>query len=393
MSAVSGVGVDQSEREARAALLRVSEPGDPLLARQVATLGAAEAWARLAASYPEVDAAREWEVASLAGMRLVCPGDAEWPAGLAALDRPGPAGELGAPLALWLRGPLSLAAAAGQAVGIVGSRAASSYGLHVAGELGFQLAERGWAVVSGAAYGIDGAAHRGALTAPGPTIAVLACGADVAYPRSHDALLARIAAEGLVVSEAPPGGLPLRRRFLVRNRLIAALSAGTVVVEAGVRSGALSTMRHAQRLGRSVMAVPGPVTSGLSAGCHLVLRQWPEATLVTGVDEVLECVGPMGMLAPLPPSPQSPRDGLDEVMTRVLEAVPSRRPRPAEWIAERCGETVFVVERMLAPLLANGLIESRPEGYRLTALGRQPSGGLTAPSGGVGQLTLGGAAP
>ena len=90
-------------------------------------------------------------------------------------------------------------------------------------------------------------------------------------------MLARIAAEGLVVSEAPPGGLPLRRRFLVRNRLIAALSGGTVVVEAGVRSGALSTARHARRIGRPVLAVPGPVTSGLSAGCHLILRQWPEA--------------------------------------------------------------------------------------------------------------------
>jgi DNA processing protein len=330
------------------------------------------------ANHPDVDPERELATAALAGMRLVCPGDDEWPTSLDDLAKPGPAGELGAPIALWVRGPLKLSETAAKSVGIVGSRAASSYGLHVSGELGFRLAEHGWTVASGAAYGIDAAAHRGALAAPGPTIAVLACGVDVPYPRSHDALLARIASEGLIVSEAPPGGLPLRRRFLVRNRLIAALSQGTVVVEAGVRSGALSSARHARRIGRLVMAVPGPVTSGLSAGCHLVLRQWPESTLVTTADEVIECVGPMGMLAPLPMSPVGPRDGLDVVMARVLEAVPSRRPRDAAWIAERAGETEFVVERMLAPLLANGLIESRPEGFRLTVLGRQPSGGAAS---------------
>jgi DNA processing protein len=375
------VSTDHAERLALTALVRVSEPGDPLLAREVAAIGAIEAWGRRMASHPEIDPERELAMAAIGGMRLVCPGDDEWPASLGDLDKPGPAADLGAPIALWVRGPSNLAEIAAKSVGIVGSRAATSYGLHVSGELGFRLAEEGWTVTSGAAYGIDAAAHRGALTAPGPTIAVLACGVDVPYPRSHDALLARIATEGLIVSEAPPGGLPLRRRFLVRNRLIAALSSGTVVVEAGVRSGALSSARHARRIGRSVMAVPGPVTSGLSAGCHLVLRQWPESILVTTADEVIECVGPMGMLAPLPMSPVGPRDGLDAVMARVLEAVPSRRPRDAMWIAERAGESEFVVERMLAPLLANGLIESRPEGYRLTALGRQPSAGAHHPVG------------
>lgn len=366
------------ERLARVGLVRVGEPGDPLLARQVGALGAVEAWQRLRPTYPEVDPEHDLAVAGLAGLRFLCPGDEEWPVGLSDLDRPGPASELAAPLALWVRGPLHLAGTVRSAVGLVGSRAATSYGLHVAGEFGFQLAEQQWAVVSGAAYGIDAAAHRGALVAEGPTVAVLACGADVAYPRSHDALLARIGVEGLIVSEAPPGGLPLRRRFLVRNRLIAALSAGTVVVEAGVRSGALSTARHARRLGRPVMAVPGPVTSGLSAGCHLVLRQWPEATLVTTADEVIEAAGPMGALAPLPMAGAGPRDGLDALMSRLLEAVPSRRARDVMWIAQEAGVTEFVAERMLQPLLANGLIETVPEGYRLTALGRLPSGG--APS-------------
>jgi DNA processing protein len=370
--------VTDEERLARAALIRVSEPGDPQLARQVLAMGAVEAWARLAGSYPEVDPLRELEAAQLAGLRLVCPGDDEWPRPLGDLDRPGSASDLAAPLALWVRGPLRLAEVAARAVGVVGSRAASAYGLHVAGEFAFALADERWAVVSGAAYGIDAAAHRGAFAAEGPTVAVLACGADVAYPRSHDALLGRIAQEGLIVSEAPPGGLPLRRRFLVRNRLIAALSAGTVVVEAGVRSGALSTARHARRLGRPVLAVPGPVTSGMSAGCHLVLRQWPEATLVTTAAEVLEAVGPIGTLAPLPLAGPGPRDGLDDLMHRVLEAVPSRRPRDVEWIAQRAGETERTVERVLAPLIANGLVEHRPDGYRLTALGRRPSGGVPA---------------
>ena len=339
-------GVESVERMARAALVRVTEPGDPLLAREVAARGAVATWTRLAGAYPEVDPERELAAAAKAHLRLVCPGDDEWPSGLTDLDRRD--ADLAAPLALWVRGPLHLAESVRCAVGIVGSRAATSYGLHVAGELGFALAEQQWAVVSGAAYGIDAAAHRGALAAPGPTIAVLACGADVAYPRSNEALLARIAAEGLIVSEAPPGGLPLRRRFLVRNRLIAALSSGTVVVEAGVRSGALNTARHARRIGRPVLAVPGPVTSGMSAGCHLVLRQWPESVLVCNADEVIEAVGPMGRLAPLPVGSPGPRDGLDALMSRVIEAVPSRRPRGIEWIADRSGESEFVVERMLS---------------------------------------------
>lgn len=210
---VNRYGPVDGDRTARAGLVRVSEPGDPVLARQIESMGVEEVWAAVAASHPGVDPVRELAVARLAGMRLVCPGDEEWPAGLADLDRPGPAAEQAAPLALWVRGPLNLADSVRRAVGLVGSRAATSYGLHVGGEFGFHLAEQQWTVVSGAAYGIDAAAHRGALAAPGPTIAVLAGGADVPYPRSHDALLSRIATEGLIVSEAPPGGLPLAAAF------------------------------------------------------------------------------------------------------------------------------------------------------------------------------------
>ncbi len=160
-------------------------------------------------------------------------------------------------------------------------------------------------MVSGAAIGVDGAAHRGALAVDGPTVAVLACGVDRAYPGTHAALLGRIANSGLVVSEYPPGCVPARHRFLVRNRLIAGMAAGTVVVEAGLRSGAQRTAADALALGRLVMAVPGPVTSGLSAGCHRLIRGG--ALLVTRAEEVLEAVGRIGLdLADEPAAPRAP---------------------------------------------------------------------------------------
>jgi DNA processing protein len=192
-----------------------------------------------------------------------------------------------------VRGPWPLAEVVERSVAVVGARAASSYGLHVAQALGAALSERGATVVSGAAYGIDAAAHRGALQAGGaPTLAVLACGVDVAYPRGNDRLIAQIADSGLLVSELPPGSHPTRRRFLVRNRLIAALSLGTVVVEAALRSGSLATLERARLLDRHLMAVPGPVTSAMSAGCHAWLRDG--ATCVTDAAQVLDLVGRMG---------------------------------------------------------------------------------------------------
>src|SRR5690349_24006519 len=176
---------------------------------------------------------------------------------------------------------------------MVGSRAATSYGGHVAGEIAADLGERGWAVVSGGAYGIDAAAHRGALAAEGVTIAVLACGVDYPYPAGHADLFAAICAQGLVVSEWAPGSRPARTRFLTRNRVIAALACGTVIVEAGERSGALNTARHAANLGKPLMAVPGPVTSAQSAGCHRIIRDWG-ASCVTRAADVIELLSPLG---------------------------------------------------------------------------------------------------
>ncbi len=371
------------ERVARAGLSRVAEPGDLVLAREIAARGAEATWQRVRRSVPSLEAEPEQDLANAErlGVRFVVPGQDDWPSAVDDLTRTAGSGDAAAPWGLWVRGNLSLATTGGS-VAIVGSRAATSYGLHVAGELGLDLAAAGWHVVSGGAFGIDGAAHRGALVgsgtregAQGTTVVVLAGGVDVPYPRAHTALLNRVVDEGgALVSESPPGSLPLRRRFLSRNRIIAALSAGTVVVEAGVRSGALSTARHARRLGRQVLGVPGPVTSGLSAGPHLLIRQWPEAQLVTAAAEVIEAVGRVGELAPLPLSAPGPRDDLEPLMHAVLDAVPSRRPRAVEEIARRCGSSADVVALVLQPLLTAGLVERTPEGWRLSELGRTPSG-------------------
>jgi DNA processing protein len=318
------------------------------------------------------------------GARLVCPGDDEWPHGLEDLiSRDADC------LGLWVRGPLSLRQACERAVAIVGTRAATDYGLMVAGDLGAGLGDRGWTVVSGLAFGIDAAAHRGALAAGGATIAVLACGVDVAYPRAHRTLYDQIVADGLAVSEQAPGSAPQRARFLVRNRLIAALSAGTVVVEAAPRSGARSTARHAGELFRHVMAVPGPITSALSAGCHQLLRDRPDAVLVTKTDEVIEQVGALGEFAERVSGPVLRRDLLGPAVSRVLDAVPLVKTAPVARVAVSAGMRLDAVEAALAALAVHGLVEPSDDGWGMTALGRQERrGGLRSGSGGE-ELPLG----
>jgi len=246
-------------------------------------------------------------VAGRVGARLIGPDDAEWPAAamgsFAGAVARGVRGA-GPPLALYVRGR-PLAGLPDRAVTVVGSRASSPYGTRVAGEVAYELARAGMLVVSGAAFGIDTAAHRSALQVMRPaaassavaarsvTVAVLACGIDRAYPEANRDLLEFIPRYGSVVSEYPPGTVPARHRFLVRNRLIAAFGAGTVVVEAGRRSGTLSTAAAAEQLGRLVMAVPGPVTSAMSVGCHLLLAD-RFAQLVTSADDVLAALGGAG---------------------------------------------------------------------------------------------------
>ena len=360
-----------AERLARAMLSRLGEPGAPSVTGAVHEHGAAwgldqlrqqAAEKRVAEDLAErqatTDPVRELEQADRLGIRFVVPGDDEWPDGLEGLALAPLLHERGGvPVGLWCRGPLRLDEAAARAVAVVGSRSATTYGAGVAHEISGTLADAGWTVVSGAAFGIDQAAHRGALVRSGPTVAVLACGADRAYPKAHTALIDYVADVGLVVSEAPPGCAPTRVRFLARNRLIAALSSGTVVVEAAVRSGALNTASWTEGLGRPVMGVPGPVTSEPSAGVHQLIRA-RDALLVTSGQEVLEAVSPVGthVLAD-PRGPEHARDRLTAEERQVLDAVPLVRGQSAEKIAASAGVARARTHAALATLLGAGLVE------------------------------------
>jgi DNA processing protein len=272
---------------------------------------------------------------------------------------------------VWVRGPLRLDELCRGSVAVVGSRSATTYGASVAGQVAADLAGAGVAVVSGAAYGIDQAAHRGALAGGGPTVAVLACGADRVYPSAHRQLLEHIAETGLIVSEAPPGAAPTKLRFLSRNRLIAALTVGTVVVEAAVRSGALNTCSWAGLLNRTVMGVPGPVTSAPSEGVHELIRSGA-ATLVTRGADVLELVSPIGSHPlTLLRGPQRPADRLPEVDRQVLDSVPVVSAAPTASVARTAGLAGPTVHAALERLLRAGYVEKGRSGWRLApAAGR-----------------------
>jgi DNA processing protein len=369
--------VSDINRNARAALTYLVEPGDPILGALLAGYEPAEVLAAIKAGLlPPVSSVKaramltraldRWRLrlpelppepdlvgeACRNGIRVICPADPEWPPSLDDLDE-------AKPYALWLRGSGDLAFGCLRSVSIVGSRAATGYGAHVASEMAADLAERGWLVVSGGAYGIDAAAHRGALLIGGMTIAVLACGVDRPYPPGHDSLFDGIADGGLVVSEWPPGNHPTRSRFLVRNRVIAALTKGTVVVEAGERSGALNTARHAAELHRPLMAVPGPVTSAQSAGCHRIVRDW-NGVLVRGASDVI------GLLAPMS---ETVRAELDPDTARVLEAFPARAGVGTSTLARTAGVDVSTVLRSVGRLAAAGFIERCAKGWRRTGDG------------------------
>jgi DNA processing protein len=360
------LGLDD-ERTARAMWSRLVEPGDRKAHRFAHDLGVVPALqavaegtdprieARWRVRLPGADIRRDLDRLDRFGGRLVIPGDPQWPVGLADLgDR--------APFCLWARGLLEPGPAMERSVAVVGARAASSYGEHVAAELGFGLSERGVAVVSGAAYGIDAFAHRGALAAGGATVAVLACGVDRPYPRGNHRLIERIAAQACLISEVPPGCSPTRWRFVQRNRLIAAITRATVVVEAALRSGTSITAREAGDLGRHVAAVPGPVTSPTSAGCHELLRLG--AVCVTGPDEIIELVSGMGEgLARRSPTPPAEHDGLPPDDLRVLDAVPLRRPAPVATVACAAGLDPHQVDAILALLEVRGLVRSGSEGW------------------------------
>ncbi|GAA2767322.1 DNA-processing protein DprA [Streptomyces paradoxus] len=368
-------GGPDEELLGRVLLTRVIEPGDEVGGRWVRELGVGAVvrrlgeggaplpgargtrWAGLVARARAARPRRDLEAARDAGVRFVSPGDAEWPG---QLDDLGDA----RPLGLWVRGRPSLRMWALRSVAVVGARACTEYGAHMAATLAAGLAEQGWVVVSGGAYGVDGAAHRGALGAGGATVAVLACGVDRPYPRGHTQLISRIAEQGLVIGELPPGDHPTPSRFILRNRVIAALTRGTVVVEAALRSGSLVTARAAQRLGRHTMGVPGPATSGLSAGVHDLLRG--EAALVTDVADVVELVGDIGELAPDRRGPVLPRDLLEPAARQVLAALPGRGSARPDEIARSAQTAPDDAIARLYELRALGYVERHGDGWKLT---------------------------
>jgi len=375
-----------AERAARAALTWIAEPGDQAMGALLRVCDPAEVvtaliegraprlsdvasiprlrralprWAARLGDVPPEPALDRWRHN---GIRLVIPGDTEWPGQLDVLGDARPWG-------LWVRGHADLRFACLRSVSVVGTRAATGYGAHVSGELAITLAEAGWTIVSGGAFGIDGCAHRAALAVHGTTVAVLACGVDRDYPVGHCELFRSIREQGALVSEWPPGRMPTKPSFLVRNRVIAALSRGTVVVEAARRSGALNTARHAHDLGRPLMAVPGPVTSAQSAGCHEMIRDWGAVCVTSALDvmEMLEFATdePAGRDPGRPRQPVLARDLLDPDSIRVLEAVPARAGKGPARIAIAAGVDFDTVMRCLGGLAAAGFVERCDRGWRL----------------------------
>lgn len=359
------------EPTARLAWARLAEPTDSVAVALIEKFGFVDAFEivanggrtpggkvvdRFAARLSDLNLARDRGICERLGARLLLPGEPGWPTALDDLEVP--------PWCLWVRGPLDVAEASERSVAVVGARASTAYGNHVAAEIAAGAGARGFTIVSGAAFGIDAAAHRGAMSVEAPTVAVLACGVDRAYPAAHAELIAQIGRVGAVVTEVPPGSAPTRPRFLARNRLIAALATGSIVVEAGLRSGALSTLNHATRLGRLVGAVPGPVTSMVSAGCHRAIRE-EGAVLVTDAAEVVDLLGDLGGddLAPEKRGPERAGDDLDPVPARVWSTLAPFRSKSVEEITIQAGLGPHEVLGALGELQGRGLAELRLDGW------------------------------
>ncbi|MGI9824057.1 DNA-processing protein DprA [Agromyces sp. Marseille-Q5079] len=389
--ATSGTEVERDiDAFARAVLGTLAEPGDGVLGRLIASLGAARTAGLLIAGAPveqlvsdTADAGEEittkaaadgiarWAprideqafVRGLAqahrvGAMFLVPSDRDWPTGVDDLG-------VHAPIGLWVRGRPRTLASGGRAVALVGARAATGYGEHMTMEISAGLVERGCTIVSGGAYGIDGMAHRAALASDGTTVAFLAGGVDRFYPMGHDALLQRIVETGAVVSELPCGASPTKWRFLQRNRLIAAASDATVVLEAGMRSGSLNTAGHAAALGRPLGALPGPATSPASAGCHRLMREY-DAVCVVDASQVLELAGGAVRLG------DGETDGglvvgstadEDHDTVRVLDALSTRSPRHVGDLAQRSGLPAADVMAVLGPLELDGIVAWRGSGW------------------------------
>ncbi|KZE91066.1 DNA-processing protein DprA [Microbacterium sp. TNHR37B] len=293
--------------------------------------------------------------ARAAGVMPLTPEDESWPRRLDDLG-------VHAPVCLWWRGSAEVLRLP-RSVALVGARASTAYGEHVTAELAAGLAGRGAVVVSGAAYGIDAVGHRNALLAEGPTVAWLAGGVDRPYPAGNRHLIERIVGEGgAVVAEVPCGASPTKWRFLARNRLIAASSVATVVVEAGWRSGSLNTAGHAAQLGRPLGAVPGPVTSAASAGCHRLLREYG-AQCVTGVDDVLELMGSLDDSRASDAREVAAVSSTDPA-DRLIAALNATAPRGVAELSQRTGLRADEVSAALGLLALEGRVAEGPKGWR-----------------------------
>ncbi len=376
MTLFSHSGHDGDDRQLRMMLTAVVDGGDYRATSIVTAAGPAVCWEAILAGElgpgvqaraEQADPAELTRVAARSGVRFIVPDDQEWPASLSDLaaleansERRG-----GVPIGLWLLGPGHLAELTAQSVAVVGSRACTGYGERVAFDLSQDLSELGVGVLSGLAMGIDVAAHRGAMAAGGGTVAVLASGVDVAYPRQNERTYQRIAATQLVVSEVRPGSNPTRVGFLARNRLIAALSRGTVLVEAAVRSGARNTLNWASACNRVTMAVPGSVESALSVGPHAVIRD-QQASLVTSAADVHELIAPVGVaVLPVARGERRALDDLDPATLAVFEALPSRGHRTAGEVAMAGGVAIPACLAALSRLEGMGLVEAEGGGWRI----------------------------
>lgn len=382
------MSIDERERRAWAYLVRAAEPPCAALIRLIEQIGPIDAAkavssqdfpaghtavrrataarvdnARTSSGFDAVGAA-DLEAADRLGGRLVTPADDEWPGySLLATAQADTADRGGPPLALWLRGPLRLDDVAAASIAMVGSRAASAYGEAVTTSVTEELVGMGWAITSGAAFGIDGSAHRAALASDGATMAVLACGVDRPYPSAHARLLEDIAVRGLVVSEYPLGEVAGRHRFLTRNRLVAALSSAVIIVEAGVRSGAINTAGWAHKFARPLGAIPGPVTSATSVGCHDLIVDG-RATLVADAAAVAALARPDGT-GRLERGPDRPTDDLTDDQQRVHDALPGRGVVTMEEIAYTSALAVSTVRKALAIMEIRGLVALDGDGWRL----------------------------
>ena len=355
-----------SERVARAALTAIFEPGDARLHSRLEDLGAAELLAELKGSTADnrwtrrartVQAEQFVSAANALQMRFVIPGDDEWPQQLDELDSCADVGGMrGRPIGLWARGPGQLSEYATHSIAIVGARAATNYGAAIATRIARTLSDGSLAdycVISGGAYGIDAAAHRGALE--NRTLGVFAGGLHEPYPKANYALFERMVAQHLVISEAPPGVGQTKPGFLARNRLIAGLAGAVIVVEAAARSGALNTTSWADALSRPVLAFPGPVSSEMSVGCHRLIRD-QRAQLVCDEHDILAMLAPLNAeLECQSFGERRPIDDMDRETLAVHEALPSRGTRSVDEIAVRAGLRSTQTLAILAELELLGL--------------------------------------